>query len=91
MGPASIILGLIEGLLWLALRIHYASDLRLESVPCLVCEWSVDVMISVVDEFVPKSMQLIYIVVVLKWEIVCASVAVGELGIIAILTVEGLD
>ena len=51
--PAGVVLSLVEGLFRLTLRIHYASNLRLEVVPCLICEWSGNIIFSIVDDLVP--------------------------------------
>ena len=70
---------------------HEVSDLWLEGIPSLTGEGSGDVVIGGVDDFVPKSVKLINIVVVLKGEIVGTFVAVWELAVVAILAMKRLD
>ena len=50
-----------------------------------------DVSVLCVEDFVPKSMELINIIVVLQWERIGSLVTIWELSIEPVFIVEGLD
>ena len=70
--------------------VHYIGHSWLELIPCLISEGTSDVVVLLVEHFVPKSVELIHIIVILEREVVRSSVTVDELRVVAILAMQWL-